>query len=187
MRAVTCSLGVSLDGYAVDPDGGFAWATPDPEVFRSAIDEVRGLGVHLLGRRLYETMLFWETADQEPGLDDDERVWTALWTALPKVVFTRTLTSVVGNARLASGTVAEEIARLRADPRDGDIGIGGPTLVAEAAALGLVDEYRVRVHPVLVGGGTPFFPHAGRHEDLQLVGSRTFGCGVVALHHRVVR
>ncbi len=82
MRSVTYSMGVSLDGYIVGPDGAFDWTEPDPEVFRFWIDDIRGVGVHLLGRRLYETMLYWETADQEGSLDDAELEWAALWNPL---------------------------------------------------------------------------------------------------------
>src|SRR6186997_2850575 len=154
MRSVTYSMGASLDGYIVGPDGGFDWTPPDAEVFRSWIDEIREVGVHLLGRRLYETMLYWETVDQD-SLDDAQLEWAAIWKPLPKVVFSATLSAVQGTARLASGGLAEEIERLRAEPGEGDIAIGGATLAAEAAALGLIDEYRARVYPVLVGGGTP--------------------------------
>ncbi len=187
MRNVTYSMGVSLDGYIVGPDGSFDWTAPDAEVFRSHIDEIREVGVHLMGRRLYETMLYWETADQDPSLDDAEREWTALWKPLPKVVFSTTLSAVQGNARLASGGLAEEIERLRAEPGEGDIAIGGATLAAEAAALGLIDEYRARVYPVLVGGGIPFFPRHERRVDLELVETRTFSSGVVYLRYRVAR
>lgn len=116
MRNVTCSMGVSLDGYAVGPDGDFGWTAPDEEVFRFVTDEIREVGVHLLGRRLYETMLYWETADQDPSLDDSMLEWAALWKPLPKVVFSTTLSTLEGNARLASGGLAEEIERLRAEP-----------------------------------------------------------------------
>src|ERR1700704_3879752 len=162
MRSVTYSMGVSLDGYIVGPDGDFDWTVPDAEVFRFCIDEVRGVDVHLLGRRLYETMLYWETAEQDQSLDDAELEWAALWKALPKVVFSTTLSAVQGNTRLASGGLAEEIQRLRAESADGDIAIGGAALASEAAELGLIDEYRARVHPVLVGGGIPFFPQRDR-------------------------
>src|SRR4051812_40070597 len=137
-------MAVSLDGYIVGPDGGFDWAPPDEEVFRFCIDEIRGVGVHLMGRRLYETMLYWETAEQDQSLDDAELEWAALWKPLPKVVFS-TLSAVQGHARLASGGLPAEIDRLRAEPADGDIAIGGAALAAEAAALGLIDEYRARV------------------------------------------
>ena len=187
MRMVTYSMGVSLDGYIAGPDGQFAWTAPDAEVFGFWIEEIRGVGVHLLGRRLYETMLFWETADQDPSLDDDDREWAALWNPLPKVVFSRTLTEVQGSARLASDGLAQEIERLRSGPGEGEIAIGGATLAAEAAALGLIDEYRAMVHPVLVGGGIPFLPRDERRVDLSLVETRTFDAGVVYLRYRVDR
>src|SRR6202167_3802268 len=187
MRRVTYSMGVSLDGYIVGPDGDFDWTAPDEEVFRFVTDEIRQVGVHLLGRRLYETMLYWETADQDPSLDDSLLEWAAIWKPLPKVVFSATLPAVQGNARLASGGLAVEIERLRADPAEGDIAIGGATLAAEAAALGLIDEYRARVYPVLVGGGVPFFSQRGRRVDLELAESRTFNSSVLYLRYRVTR
>jgi dihydrofolate reductase len=180
-------MSVSLDGFIVGPDGGFDWTALEEEVFRFWIDEIRQVGVHLLGRRLYETMLYWETADQDPSLDDAELEWAALWKPLPKVVFSTTLSAVQGNARLASGGLAEEIERLRAEPGEGDIAIGGATLAAEAAALGLIDEYRAMVYPVLVGGGIPFFPQRERRVDLDLVETRTFSSRVVYLRYRVAR
>ena len=185
MRSVTYSMNVSLDGYIVGPDGSFDWTTPDPDVFRFWIDEIRDVGVHLMGRRLYETMLYWETADQEGTLDQAELEWAALWKPLPKVVFSTTLSAVQGNARLVSGGLAEEIEQLRAEPGEGDIAIGGATLAAQVAALGLIDEYRAVVYPVLVGGGTPFFPQRERRVDLELVDTRTFSSRVVYLRYRL--
>ncbi len=187
MRSVTYSMGVSLDGYITGPDGGIDWTAPDDEMFRFVIDEIRGVGVHLLGRRLYETMLYWETADQDPSLDDAMLEWAALWKPLPKVVFSTTLPAVQGQARLASASLAEEIERWRAEPAEGDIAIGGAALAGEAAALGLIDEYRARVYPVLVGGGIPFFPRRERRVGLELAETRTFGSGVVYLRYRVAR
>jgi dihydrofolate reductase len=188
MRSVTYSMGVSLDGYIAGPDGEITFAPPpDEEVWRLVTDEIRGVGVHLMGRRLYETMLYWETVDRDPPLDDFEIAWAGLWNPLPKVVFSSTLSAVQGNARLASGGLAEEIGRLRTGPGEGDIAIGGATLAAEAAALGLIDEYRMRVYPVLVGGGTPYFPRHERRVDLDLAETRTLGSGVVYLRYRVAR
>jgi dihydrofolate reductase len=140
-----------------------------------------------MGRRLYETMLYWETAEQEQSLDEAELEWAALWNPLPKVVFSRTLSEVKGTARLASGGVAEEIERLRAEPGEGEIAIGGAMLADEVAASDLIDEYRAIVYPVLVGGGTPFFPRRERRVDLELVETRTFASNVVYLRYRVVR
>jgi dihydrofolate reductase len=132
-------------------------------------------------------MLYWETADEDPSLDDAELEFAALWKPLPKVVFSTTLSAVQGNARLASGDLAEEIERLRAEPEEGDIAIGGATLAAEASASGLIDEYRAMVYPVLVGGGIPFFPRRERRVDLELVETRTFGSKFVYLRYRVAR
>jgi dihydrofolate reductase len=187
MRSVTYSMSMSLDGYIVGPDGGFDWPGFSEDVFRFWIDEIRGVGVHLMGRRLYETMLYWETADEDPSLGDAELEWAALWKPLPKVVFSTTLSAVQGNARLASGDLAEEIERLRAEPGEGEIAIGGATLAAEAAALDQIDEFRVMAYPVLVGGGIPFFPRRERRVDLDLVESRPIGSNVVYLHYRVAR
>jgi dihydrofolate reductase len=186
MRSVTYAMSVSLDGYIVGPDGDFDWTTPDDEVFRFWIDDTREAGVHLLGRRLYETMLFWETADRERTLDDPELEFAAIWRSLPKVVFSTTLSAVEGsNVRFASGGLAQEIERWRAEPGEGDIAIGGARLAAEAAASGLIDEYRAMVYPVLIGGGIPFFPRGERRVDLELVETRTFSSRVVYLRYRV--
>jgi dihydrofolate reductase len=187
VRSVTYSMSTSLDGYIVGPDGTFDWPGLDNEVLRFWNDEIRGVGVHLMGRRLYETMLYWETAEQDQSLDDAELEWTALWKPLPKVVFSTTLSAVQGNARLASGSLAEEIERLRAEPGEGEIAIGGAALASEAAASDLIDEYRARVYPVLVGGGTPFFPQRERRVDLELVETRTFRSRVVYLRYGVAR
>jgi dihydrofolate reductase len=187
MRSVVYSMGVSLDGYIVGPDGEIVGPGPDEEMWRFVLDEIREVGVHLMGRRLYETMLYWEPTDQDPPFDDNEREWAALWKPLPKVVFSTTLTEVQGNARLASGGLAEEIARLRAEPAEGDIAIGGATLAAEAAALDLIDEYRPRVYPILAGGGISYFPQHDRRVDLELVETHTFDSQVVYLRYRVAR
>ncbi len=187
MRSVIYSMNVSLDGYIVDADGSFDWTVPEPELFRFVTDETRELAAYVMGRRLYETMLYWETAEQDPSLDEDAREWAAIWNPLPKLVFSTTLSAVEGNARLATGGLAEEVERLRAAPGDGDIAIGGATLAGEAARLGLIDEYRPRVCPVLVGGGIPFYPRSERRVALQLVESRTFGSGTVCLRYRVAR
>src|SRR3712207_6320175 len=121
MRRVTCWMGMSLDGYIAGPDGGFDFSAPDEELFQFAIDEIRKIGVYVLGRRLYDSMLYWETAAQDPSLDDARRQWVSLWNPLPKVVFSTTLQAVEGHARLASGSLVEEIERLRAEPGEGDI------------------------------------------------------------------
>jgi dihydrofolate reductase len=187
MRSVTYSMSVSLDGYIVGPGGGFGWSEPDEELFRFVTEQMRTVGVQLLGRRLYETMLFWETADQNPSLDSLQLEWARIWNPLPKLVFSKTLSAVQGNAHLAPGSLEEEIERLRAEPGEGDIAIGGAALAAEVAALGLIDEYRPRFCPVLVGGGRPFFPQQQRRFDLELLETRAFSSGVVYHRYRVLR
>ncbi|MFC8921854.1 dihydrofolate reductase family protein [Cellulosimicrobium sp. NPDC057127] len=187
MRDVIYSMSTSLDGYIAGPDGDFDWGGPDPEVFQHFTDEIRQVDVHLLGRRLYETMLYWEDPDNAASFDEGERAWADLWNPLPKVVFSTTLTQVQGAARLATGGVVAEIEKLKAEPGEGLIAIGGATLAAEAAAHDLIDEYRVMVYPVLVGGGVSYFAQHGRHVDLELVESRVFPTDVVYHRHRVVR
>jgi dihydrofolate reductase len=132
-------------------------------------------------------MLYWETADQHASLHDADLEWAAVWNPLPKVVFSTTLCALEGNARLATGSLVEEIEQLRAEPAEGDIGIGGATLAGEAARLGMIDEYRPWVHPVLVGGGIPFYPQSERRVDLQLVESRPFASQTVYYRYCVAR
>ena len=190
MSKLLYSATMSLDGFIVGPDGGFDWGAPEEmvrDVMEISMDEIRGVSTHLMGRRIYETMLYWETAAQDPDLGEQERRWTELWNPLPKVVFTRTLPEVLGAARLATGTLQEEIERLKAEPGDGDIAIAGATLAAQAADLGLIDEYRLRISPVLVGGGIPFFSRGRQRVDLDLVESRECAGGLMYLRYRVLR
>ncbi|MDH6461760.1 dihydrofolate reductase [Micromonospora sp. A200] len=147
------------------------------ELFRFHLAQIRELGGYLLGRRLYETMLVWET---DPSLRDNEfrAAFADVWCALPKVVFSRTLDSVQGNARLAKASVAEEVATAL-DVTDRDVSIGGASLAAAAIELGLVDELRMFRYPVVVGGGTPFLPPVTEDVPLHLLETRTFGSRVI--------
>lgn len=173
--------GVSADGYIVGPDGKFDWSTPDEELHRFHNDQTRSLAGHLLGRRLYETMVYWETADQDPS--DIVRDFALIWQALPKVVFSRTLDAVEGaNTTLARDDLRAKLTSLQ-ESVGGDVAVGGAELAAEAARLDLIDEYRLFVHPVAVGGGIPFFPRDLR-VDLELVETRTFSSRVVFLRYR---
>jgi dihydrofolate reductase len=178
-------MGVSLDGYIVGPDGVFGWTVPDEEVFRFVTDEIREVGVHLLGRRLYETMLYWETADEDPSLGETEREFAAIWRKLPKIVFSTSLETVEGNWSLATDGVAEEVARLKQEPGK-DLAVGGAGLASTCTRLGLIDDYELFVNPVVLGGGTPYFPALDERIDLELVETRTFGSRVVYLHYRRV-
>ncbi len=171
------SMGVSVDGSIADREGAFEWTVPSEELFRFHVAQVRALGGYLLGRRLYETMLVWET---DPSMRDSEldAAFADAWCAIPKVVFSRTLDSVQGNARLAEASVAEEAAAAL-DATDKDVGIGGAGLAAAAIELGLVDELRMFRYPVVVGGGTPFLPPVTEHIPLDLIETKTFGSGVI--------
>jgi dihydrofolate reductase len=155
---------------------------PDEELFRFHLAQVRELGRYLCGRRLYETMLVWET---DPSLRDSESraAFADVWCALPKVVFSRTLDSVRGNARLAEASVAEEVAAAL-DATEKDVSIGGAGLAAGAIELGLVDELRIFRYPVVVGGGTPFLPPLPEHVPLDLIETRTFGSRVIFERYR---
>ena len=170
-------MNVSVDGFIADREGGLEWTAPNEELFRSHLAQVSELGAYLLGRRLYETMLVWET---DPSLRSDEArtAFADAWGALPKVVFSRTLDRVEGNARLASASVAEEVAAALA-ATDKDVAIGGADLAAEAISLGLVDELRIFRSPVIVGGGTPYLPPVAEHVPLELIETRTIGSHVI--------
>jgi dihydrofolate reductase len=171
------SMSVSLDGYIKGPDGTFDWSAPTEEEHRVHNERVRGLSAHLCGRALYETMRFWETDEATSSDDPVTREFAAIWQALPKIVFSRTLTSVQDrNTRLATRDIAAELAEL-----DGDVEVGGAALAAECARRGLIDEYRPFVKPVIVGGGTPYLPPLGARTDLRLLESRTFTDGAVYL------
>ena len=183
MHNVTFSMSMSLDGYITDPNGEINWTAPSEEVFRLSLDEIRHVGVHLMGRRLYETMRYWEDPEQQPHFDALEQEWASLWNPLPKVVFSRTLTEVQGAARLAVGSLSDEIERLRAEPGEGDIAVGGADLATQAADLGLIDEYLIRVHPVLLGGGSPFFAQHAQRVPLSLIESRPLVGGVLYLRY----
>src|SRR5436309_10670317 len=171
------SMGVSVDGFIADREGAFGWTVPDEEQFRFHIAQIGELGGYLCGRRLYETMLVWET---DPSMRENElgAAFADIWAAIPKVVFSRTLESVQGNARLAEASVADEAAAAL-DATDKDVSIGGAGLAAAAIELGLVDELRMFRNPVLVGGGTPFVPPVTEDVPLDLIETRTFGSCVI--------
>jgi dihydrofolate reductase len=184
VRKVVYSMGgVSLDGFIAGPDGRFEWSAPDEELHRFHNERTGELGAHLLGRRLYETMVYWETAEEDPSLPEHAREFAHIWKALPKVVFSNTLEEVEGNTRLATDGVVEEVARLR-ERTGGDIGVGGPGLASSLMKLDLIDEYRLFLYPVIVGGGTPFLSPLEQEIDLELVETRTFGSRVVYARYR---
>jgi dihydrofolate reductase len=182
MQKLIFSMTVSLDGYIAGPEGGIDWSVPDEELFRFHTQQVQEIGVQLCGRRLYETMVYWETAEEGP-LGADNVKFAQIWKALPKVVFSKTLESVVGNTRLSREDIGEEVSRLKEQPGK-DIAVGGAGLAGACMRLGLIDEWRLFVSPVLLGGGTPYFPALNKRIKLELVETKTFGSRVVYLRYR---
>ena len=170
-------MSVSADGFVKDREDGFEWTAPSDELFDFHLELVGALGGYLLGRRLHESMLVWET---DPSLRGSESraAFVDVWSALPKVVFSRSLESVEGTARLAERPLAEEVAAALA-ATDRDVSIGGADLAGAAIGLGLVDELRMFRHPVIVGGGTPFLPPVSEDVPLDLIETRAFGSRVI--------
>jgi dihydrofolate reductase len=185
MAKVIYSMGVSLDGFIAGPGGEIDWSAPDDELHRFHNEQTKELGAHFCGRRLYEVMTYWETAGEDPSTPEHELEFARIWQGLPKIVFSTTLDTVVGNARLATGSVADEVARLSEQPGK-DLAVGGAGLAATCIEHGLVDEFRRFVSPVVLGGGTPFFPALDERIELELVETRTFGSRVVYERYRRV-
>jgi dihydrofolate reductase len=173
MPTLIYSMSVSLDGYIAGPDGAIDWAAPDEELLRFHNEQTREISLHLSGRGLYQDMLGWETAEQS-RTDPVELEFARIWTAIPKVVFSTSLTTVEGNARLARGDVADEVAELKNQPGVGIVSVGGARFAASLAEKDLIDEYRVFVSPVVLGGGTPYFPLLPKRLDLELIEKQTF-------------
>jgi dihydrofolate reductase len=185
MRKVIYSMGVSLDGFIAGPNGEIDWSAPDEELHRFHNQQTRELGAHLCGRGLYEDMAPWETAEENPSAGEPELEFARIWKNLPKIVFSKTLEKVEGNARLARDGVAEEVAKLKEQPGK-DLAVGGAGLASSFMKLGLIDEYRLFVSPVVLGGGTPYFPALDERINLELVETQTFGSRVVYVRYRRV-
>jgi dihydrofolate reductase len=180
MRKLIYSMGVSLDGFIAGPDGEIDWSAPEEDLHRFHNQQTREIGAHLCGRRLYEVMSYWEIAEENPSSSEVELEFARIWKKLPKIVFSRTLEKVEGNTRLARDGVAEEVARLKEEPGK-DLAVGGAGLASTLIRLGLIDEYRLFVSPVILGGGTPYFPPLEERINLELVETQTFGSRVVYL------
>ena len=180
MASLIYSAIASLDGYVEDEQGRFDWAAPDEEVHAFANDLERSVGTHLYGRRMYETMVYWETDDDEAPA---AREYAEIWRAAEKVVYSRTLPTVSSErTRIEREFDAAAVKRLKESSRS-DISIGGAELAGQAIAEGLVDECHLFLAPVLVGGGKRALP-AGVHAELELLNERRFRSGAVYLHYR---
>lgn len=183
MRDVIYLMNLSLDGFVEGPDGKFGWAYPDDEVHQFHNDVARDLGAFLYGRRMYETMAGWQTADMNPSATAITREFARIWKEKPKIVFSTTLQAVGEHSRLVRGDIAAEVSTLKKQP-GGALGVSGPGLAASLARHGLIDEYRLVFYPVLTGGGKPYFPQLGLVVRLRLLETRTFRCGAVYLRYR---
>lgn len=184
MRKVIYSMLVSLDGFIETPSRSLDWHLIDEEIHQFINDQQATIDTYLYGRRLYELMAeYWPTADTNPSAPGYEVEFARIWKNMPKIVFSKTLERVAWNSRLVRDNLAEEFARLKAQPGK-DISVGGPTLAASFMQLGLIDEYQLFVHPIVLGGGTPFFPALDDPIKLRLVETHTFGSGVVYLRYQ---
>jgi dihydrofolate reductase len=174
----------SLDGYVEDEQGNFDWAAPDAEVHAFVNDLERPIGTYLYGRRMYETMVYWETVSTSGDQAAVSRDFAEIWRAAEKIVYSRTL-QTVSSARTRIGREfdAAAIRRLKDSSRS-DITIGGAELAGQAIAEGLVDECHLLLGPILVGGGKRALP-AGVHAELELLDERRFRSGVIYLHYRL--
>jgi dihydrofolate reductase len=181
MGKLVYTLNVSLDGFIETSDHSLDWGVNDDELLTWFNDRARGLAASLYGRRLYELMsAYWPTAQDDPAATEPMREFGRLWLGIPKIVFSSALTSVDWNSRLVRGDVGEQLARLRTE-LEGDFEVGGPTLASAFIRRGLVDRYELVVHPVILGGGTPYLPLLDAPIRLRLTETRTFASGVTYL------
>lgn len=189
MARLGYSVITSLDGYIEDAAGSFAWAEPDEEVHRFFNDLERSVGVHLYGRRMYETMVFWEDPENVAGGPDYALDYGNIWRAAQKVVFSRSIEAVSSErTRIVREFDPEEVRRWKAsgarEHSATDLSIGGAELAGHAFGAGLVDDVHVVIAPVLVGGGKPAFPE-NTTQKLELVDERHFASGFVYLGYRL--
>ena len=183
VRKLVYSMMVSLDGFIETPERSLDWVVIDEELHRFANDAARATGAFLYGRRLYEVMAaYWPTPEARASDLSYIRDFARIWAETPKVVFSRTLDAVSWNSRLVRDDVRDEIVRLKQEPGD-ELAIGGPRLAGTALRLGLIDEYRPIVHPVVLGSGTPFLPPLESRINLRLLETHRFGSGVVYLRY----
>ncbi|WP_406456488.1 dihydrofolate reductase family protein [Streptomyces sp. NBC_00876] len=183
MRKIIYSMSISLDGFIEGPDRDISWHRVDEELHRHFNEQIAGMGGFLHGRVVHELMAdFWPTADQDPANAGPMAEFAVIWRNMPKYVYSRTLERADWNTTVVHDVVADEVMALKEQP-GGDLGLGGAGLAASFAALDLIDEYWVCIHPVLIGRGKPMFPTTDTLTALRLAGSRTFGNGVVELRY----
>lgn len=187
MRRLTFGMNVSLDGYIAAPGDDLGWSVPSDELFQWWSDRVEETSLALYGSRLWEAMsAHWPTADQQPGATPAHIEYAQRWRDMPKVVFSSRNIPVDWNARLVTGDAVAEIARLKTE-EGGPMDIVGATLAGAAMRAGLIDEYVLVIHPVLVGGGTPFFTALDNWVNLSLLETRTFPDGLLLTRYETKR
>jgi dihydrofolate reductase len=183
MAKLIYSVISSLDGYIEDEQGNFDWAAPDEEVHRFVNDLERPVGTYLYGRRMYDVMRFWETADTAPDVPAFGREFAGIWQAADKIVYSRTLESAAtARTRVERAFDPDAVRQLKA-AAESDLSVGGPELAAQALRAGLVDEYQLFLTPIAVGGGKRSLPDKLR-VPLELLDERRFGNGTVYLRYR---
>ena len=183
MAKLIYSAITSLDGYVADEQDKFDWSEPDEEVHRFVNDLERPVGTYLYGRRMYEVMVYWETAHELPDEPSPIADYAEIWQAADKVVYSKTLDAPSSaRTRIEREFDPEAVRQLKAQATR-DISVGGPDLAAQAIEAGLVDEYQLFIAPVAVGGGTQSLPE-GIRLNLELLGERRFENGTVYLHYR---
>jgi dihydrofolate reductase len=184
MSDVVYSFAVSLDGFVEGPKREIDWSAPDEELHAFYNERARDTGMFVHGRRIYELMAsYWPAIDEKQSGPAHEIEFARIWTRMPKLVFSRSLDKVGWNSTLARDVDADEIRALKSRPGK-DMDVGGPTLAVAFMRLGLIDEYRLFVFPIVLGGGTPYFPSSDQRTKLCLVELRKFGSGVVYLRYR---
>lgn len=187
MRRLTYGLNVSVDGFIAAPGDDLGWSEPSDELFQWWLIQEQAISLFLYGRKLWETMnSYWPTGDQQPGATPAQIAFAQNWRDTPKVVFSSTVSKVDGNARLVTSDPVTEIAALKAED-GGPMRVGGAALAGTAMRAGLVDEYTIITHPVLLGGGTAFFPTLDSWVQVRLVETQTFPGGVVLTRYEAVR
>jgi|WetSurMetagenome_2_1015567.scaffolds.fasta_scaffold53713_4 dihydrofolate reductase len=183
MRKVIYSPMVSLDGFVEGPTRNLDWGIVDEELHSFINDQQNQIDTYLFGRRMYEVMVSWETIGQDKSQPEYILEFARIWKRTHKIVFSKTLDQVQSNATLSKGDIVEEIARLKAEPGK-DLGVGGAAIAATLMRSGLIDEYWLYIHPVVLGSGTPMFPPLDAKINLQLVETHTFNSGVVLLRYQ---
>ena len=183
MRKIILALQVSLDGYIEGPDREIDWHMVDEELHSHFNEQLRAMGAFLDGRVTYQLMAdFWPTADQDPDSSPAMAEFAGIWRDMPKIVYSRTLERAAWNTTVLRDVVVDDVLALKAQP-GGDLALGGANLADSFRRLGLIDEYWIYIHPVLIGRGTPLFKPADTRTPLALVETRTFGNGVVLLRY----